>query len=90
MSEQERSPGLSRRRLFGWVGAGTAGVLAAGATGGVIGRTTALETASAAVPDDPVEFTGPHQAGIVTPARTGCTSSLSTSPPTTATSSSRC
>jgi deferrochelatase/peroxidase EfeB len=33
--------GVSRRRLFGWVGAGTAGVLAAGATGGAIGRATA-------------------------------------------------
>ena len=71
-SEQQPGPqpaGVSRRRLFGWVGAGTAGVLAAGATGGVIGRTTALETASAAGPDDAVEFTGPHQAGIVTPAQ---------------------
>jgi deferrochelatase/peroxidase EfeB len=68
-SEQRRPVGVSRRRLFGWVGAGTAGVLAAGATGGVIGRTTALETASASGPDDAVQFTGPHQAGIVTPAQ---------------------
>jgi deferrochelatase/peroxidase EfeB len=78
MSEQrepepqgQRPAGVSRRRLFGWLGAGTAGVLAAGATGGVIGRTTALETASASEPgpDDAVAFDGEHQAGIVTPAQ---------------------
>jgi len=75
MTEQqgtgERPAGVSRRRLFGWVGAGTAGVLAAGATGGVIGRTSALETAASSGPGphDAVEFTGPHQAGIVTPAQ---------------------
>jgi deferrochelatase/peroxidase EfeB len=65
-----RPRGLSRRSLFGWVGAGTAGVLAAGATGGVIGRAT-LDTASASGPgpDDAVPFTGAHQAGIVTPAQ---------------------
>jgi deferrochelatase/peroxidase EfeB len=75
MSEQhqpEQQPaGVSRRRLFGWLGAGTAGVLAAGAAGGAIGRSTALETAESTGPgpDDPVEFTGRHQAGIVTPAQ---------------------
>ena len=71
MSGQEEPAGVSRRRLFGWLGAGTAGVLAAGATGGVIGRTTALDTASASGPrpDDAVPFTGAHQAGIVTPAQ---------------------
>src|SRR5215218_4553193 len=76
MSEQQREPerrpaGVSRRRLFGWLGAGTAGVLAAGATGGVIGHSTALDTASASrpAPTDAVRFTGPHQAGIVTPAQ---------------------
>jgi deferrochelatase/peroxidase EfeB len=62
--------GVSRRRLFGWFGAGTAGVLAAGATGLTIGRSTAVETASSgSTPDDAVEFTGRHQAGIVTPAQ---------------------
>jgi deferrochelatase/peroxidase EfeB len=71
MSEQRSPAGLSRRRLLGWAGAGTAGVLAAGATGGVIGRTTAVETASSTGPgpDAAVPFTGEHQAGIVTPAQ---------------------
>jgi len=75
MSEQQepgqRPAGLSRRRLFGWVGAGTAGMLAAGATGTAIGRATASDTAesSGPAPTDPVEFTGTHQAGIVTPAQ---------------------
>jgi deferrochelatase/peroxidase EfeB len=71
MSESQRPVGLSRRRLLGWMGAGTAGVLAAGATGGVIGRSTALDPASStsAGPDDAVAFTGRHQAGIVTPAQ---------------------
>jgi deferrochelatase/peroxidase EfeB len=71
MSEQRSPSGLSRRRLLGWAGAGTAGVLAAGATGGVIGRTTAVETASSTGPgpDAAVPFTGEHQAGIVTPAQ---------------------
>ena len=62
--------GVSRRRLFGWVGAGTAGVLAAGATGGALGRATAEGAPSSGPgPDDAVEFTGRHQAGIVTPAQ---------------------
>jgi len=71
MSEQRSPSGLSRRRLLGWAGAGTAGVLAAGATGGVIGRTTAVETAASSGPgpDAAVPFTGQHQAGIVTPAQ---------------------
>ena len=71
MSESQSPVGLSRRRLLGWMGAGTAGVLAAGATGGVIGRSTALDPASStsAGPDDAVAFTGRHQAGIVTPAQ---------------------
>lgn len=63
--------GLSRRRFFGLAGAGTAGVLAAGAAGGVIGRATAEEpTGSAAqAATDAVAFDGEHQAGIVTPAQ---------------------
>jgi deferrochelatase/peroxidase EfeB len=74
MSEQQPGvapAGVSRRRLVGWIGAGTAGVLAAGATGGVIGHSTAVDTASASgpAPTDAVAFTGPHQAGIVTPAQ---------------------
>jgi deferrochelatase/peroxidase EfeB len=73
MSEPEEQPrrpaGLSRRRLFGLVGAGTAGVLAAGATGGIIGHAAAQDAASGPGPDDPVPFTGRHQAGIVTPAQ---------------------
>ena len=74
MSErQDDGPraGLSRRRLLGLFGAGTAGVLAAGATGGVIGHATALDTAASdgPAPDAAVPFTGRHQAGIVTPAQ---------------------
>ncbi|MCW2705984.1 MAG: peroxidase [Blastococcus sp.] len=74
MSEQQeqgaqRPAGLSRRRLFGLVSAGTAGVLAAGATGGIIGHAAAQPEASGPGPDDAVPFTGRHQAGIVTPAQ---------------------
>ena len=63
--------GLTRRRLFGLLGAGTAGVVAAGAAGGAIGRATVEEAATAAGPGptDAVPFTGAHQAGIVTPAQ---------------------
>ncbi len=63
--------GLSRRRFFGLAGAGTAGVLAAGAAGGVIGRATADEPAAAAGvgATEAVAFEGGHQAGIVTPAQ---------------------
>ncbi|WP_448641781.1 iron uptake transporter deferrochelatase/peroxidase subunit [Geodermatophilus sp. URMC 63] len=65
-----RSPGMSRRRLLGFLGAGTAGVLAGGATGGVIGRATADDAAPAApAATDAVPFHGAHQAGIVTPAQ---------------------
>jgi deferrochelatase/peroxidase EfeB len=67
--EAQRPAGLSRRRLFGLVGAGTAGVLAAGATGGIIGHAAAQPEASGPGPDDAVPFTGRHQAGIVTPAQ---------------------
>jgi deferrochelatase/peroxidase EfeB len=66
---EERPAGLSRRRLFGLVGAGTAGVLAAGAAGGVIGHAAAQDEPSGPGPDDAVPFTGRHQAGIVTPAQ---------------------
>src|SRR3954453_3144093 len=70
MSTDARPGGLSRRRFFGLAGAGTAGVLAAGAAGGVIGRATAEEPAGAPVAaTDAVPFTGAHQAGIVTPAQ---------------------
>jgi deferrochelatase/peroxidase EfeB len=70
MTESQAS-GLSRRRLLGLVGAGTAGVLAAGATGGVIGHAAAQDSGAQAGPgpDDAVPFTGRHQAGIVTPAQ---------------------
>ena len=70
MTEVQDS-GLSRRRLLGLVGAGTAGVLAAGATGGVIGHAAAQDAAAQTGPgpDDAVPFTGRHQAGIVTPAQ---------------------
>jgi deferrochelatase/peroxidase EfeB len=64
--------GVSRRRFFGLAGAGTAGVLAAGAAGGAIGRATAAgEGAPSAAPaaPDAVPFTGAHQAGIITPAQ---------------------
>ncbi|MBB3086337.1 iron uptake transporter deferrochelatase/peroxidase subunit [Geodermatophilus sabuli] len=61
--------GLSRRRLFGLVGAGTAGVLAAGAAGGALGRATVAGAPASDPADDVVEFTGRHQAGIVTPAQ---------------------
>jgi deferrochelatase/peroxidase EfeB len=70
MSTDARPGGLSRRRFFGLAGAGTAGVLAAGAAGGVIGRATAEEPVpAAAAATDAVPFTGAHQAGIVTPAQ---------------------
>src|SRR3954468_18877460 len=70
MTADARPGGLSRRRFFGLAGAGTAGVIAAGAAGGVIGRATAEEPASAATAaTDAVPFTGAHQAGIVTPAQ---------------------
>src|SRR3954470_9617926 len=71
MSTDARPGGLSRRRFFGLAGAGTAGVIAAGAAGGVIGRATAEEpaTSAAAAAAEAVAFTGAHQAGIVTPAQ---------------------
>jgi deferrochelatase/peroxidase EfeB len=69
VSSDARPGGLSRRRFFGLAGVGTAGVLAAGTAGGVIGRATAEEPSSAAAATGAVPFTGAHQAGIVTPAQ---------------------
>jgi deferrochelatase/peroxidase EfeB len=54
--------GLSRRRLFGWAGAGAA-VVGAGALAGC------AAPAGPAAPVDTVPFRGPHQAGITTPAQ---------------------
>ena len=67
--------GLSRRRLFGLAGLGTAGVLASGTLGGVVGRATAAGSSSpepssiAHESTGPIGFTGVRQAGIVTPAQ---------------------
>ncbi len=58
----EARPGLSRRALFGAVGAG----VAAAGVGAVVGRVTAPGASPAS---DVVEFRGAHQAGIVTPAQ---------------------
>src|SRR4051794_1330962 len=63
------SAGLSRRRLLGLFGAGTAGAVVAGTAGGAIGRATAPEASGAGAATDAVRFTGAHQAGIVTPAQ---------------------
>lgn len=56
------NPGITRRRLFGAVGAGA---VIAGA-GAVIGRATAPESDTT---DGVVAFRGAHQAGVVTPAQ---------------------
>ncbi|MGK5171460.1 iron uptake transporter deferrochelatase/peroxidase subunit [Geodermatophilus sp. CPCC 205761] len=78
MSDTTRQPptaGLSRRRLLGVAGAGTAGVLASGAAGAVVGRASVEDTTGGAPaatgpsPADAVPFTGAHQAGITTPAQ---------------------
>src|SRR4051794_37640983 len=63
------SAGLSRRRLLGLFGAGTAGAVVGGTAGGAIGRATAPEAAGAGAATAAVPFTGAHQAGIVTPAQ---------------------
>ncbi|WP_430331446.1 iron uptake transporter deferrochelatase/peroxidase subunit [Rhodococcus sp. ACT016] len=59
----ESRPGLSRRRLFGAVGAGA---VVAGA-GVAVGRLAAPEASAAT--SEVVPFRGVHQAGIVTPAQ---------------------
>ena len=64
----DQPAGVSRRRLLGFVGAGTAGILAAGAAGGAIGRATA-DGDHGHTADDAVPFAGRYQAGIVTPAQ---------------------
>ncbi|MGR6966749.1 iron uptake transporter deferrochelatase/peroxidase subunit [Geodermatophilus sp. URMC 61] len=64
--------GLTRRRLFGVLGAGTAGVVAAGAIGRAavdLGGRDEDTAAAGPAPTDAVPFTGAHQAGIVTPAQ---------------------
>jgi deferrochelatase/peroxidase EfeB len=61
-SEEQAAPGLSRRGLFGLVGA--AG-LAVGVGGGVLG--TLAATRSSASPAATHAFFGAHQAGITTP-----------------------
>jgi deferrochelatase/peroxidase EfeB len=69
-NSRESTAALSRRRFFGFAGAGTAGVLAAGAAGGAIGRATAADAPSTGpAATDAVPFAGAHQAGILTPAQ---------------------
>ena len=66
---------LSRRKLLGLAGLGTAGLVASGTVGGVVGRATAAGPSPTAAPlsphesTAPIEFTGVHQPGIVTPAQ---------------------
>ncbi len=72
------NPGITRRRLFGAVGAGA---VIAGA-GAVIGRATAPESDTT---DGVVAFRGAHQPGWSLRRRTACISSRSMSPPTTVT-----
>ncbi|MCF6735896.1 iron uptake transporter deferrochelatase/peroxidase subunit [Blastococcus sp. KM273129] len=68
-------PHVSRRRLLGLAGLGAAGAVASGAIGGVVGRATASPSTAQATgapvsdPSAAVDFTGVHQAGIVTPAQ---------------------
>ncbi len=57
--------GLSRRGLFGLLGAGAAGIAAGGAVGVAAARTATGSAASASAAVHP--FFGTHQAGIVTP-----------------------
>jgi deferrochelatase/peroxidase EfeB len=61
----ERSPSVSRRKLFGLAGAGAALAGAAGATGALVARADADQVAES----KPVPFHGSHQAGITTAAQ---------------------
>ena len=66
MNEPEQSPGVSRRRLLGYAGAGAA----VGAAGFAGGMGAARATDGQAGPGiDRFTFHGEHQAGIVTPAQ---------------------
>ncbi|MBA3292808.1 MAG: deferrochelatase/peroxidase EfeB [Geodermatophilaceae bacterium] len=73
----ESGPGLTRRRLLGLAGTGTAGVLAGGGAGFLLGDAEAGGRAGSGDRTDPeygglaaaTEFEGAHQAGIVTPAQ---------------------
>jgi deferrochelatase/peroxidase EfeB len=65
-SPDDRSSGLSRRRLLGYAGAGAA-VGAAGFAGGV--GTARASDGDAGPGADRISFHGDHQAGIVTPAQ---------------------
>ena len=72
--ESER-PGLTRRRLFGLAGAGTAGALASGGLGFFLGGSAADSGAGSgsgsnlALLAAATDFEGAHQAGITTPAQ---------------------
>jgi deferrochelatase/peroxidase EfeB len=69
MTDSQPDRGVSRRGLFGLVGAGAAG-LAVGGGVGVAATAAALGAASGAPdPDTHYPFYGAHQAGIITPAQ---------------------
>ncbi|GGK86105.1 iron uptake transporter deferrochelatase/peroxidase subunit [Mangrovihabitans endophyticus] len=60
---------LSRRRAIALAGAGVAGVAGAAAVGSAVVREAAGHDRSPSASSGAVEFTGAHQAGIVTPAQ---------------------